>query len=638
MEQSRDNASTIAPGTSRPAPYGRACSNCARAKCKCILRANGDSCERCFRLKKVCSPSSSIRKKRVTPRNSSQAARLERKLDGLVSLLRASSSQGNLTEESFNDVSDIVNAVNANNTAASTTSSTAAPSPSCSSNIMNNNKGSLRPPMPCLDFDNTPHQDHRNAATKSTASSSTPGSGAPSPFPYILPRDVEPTAEEERLWYQIFIDKFVDHAPFLRLIVQNMSCTQLRQEKPFLWLSIMSVACPFVQKQWDLGRAVREVLAREVLVEGERNVDYLLGSLCFAQCIAFFHHKAELLPWSPYLDDCLKLLDDAKETFSDELLICQVRLQQILSNTTMLYARLRGSESEQSTRLVVPYIRSLKRQVESLRSQIPEHVAANKFIQIGILYVEVAVNEVAMVRTQHAALMMEKELETMECLLECLQSIQAWTELFRSLDYSEYIGMPFGLWKQLSLMIFTLVRLATLEDPAWDTYQVRRAVDLPGLLNHVSTSMSQVANLAPWKQNADNVHSRSSKLVATLTTWSKSVYDGTIPSAPIIIPNPPFAPPAKETGTAMDANHNLNNNNNSNNSNNSNNPLLMINDGAQQVQSETAAAAAFAQQQQDQQGQNLLVPELFPYFNQEPWTNDGFGFWGLWNGGRATMG
>lgn len=34
--------------TSRPAPYGRACVNCVRAKCKCILRDGGEICERYF--------------------------------------------------------------------------------------------------------------------------------------------------------------------------------------------------------------------------------------------------------------------------------------------------------------------------------------------------------------------------------------------------------------------------------------------------------------------------------------------------------------------------------------------------------------------------------------------------------------
>jgi hypothetical protein len=32
--------------TGTPAPYGQACANCARAKCKCILRIGGGACDR----------------------------------------------------------------------------------------------------------------------------------------------------------------------------------------------------------------------------------------------------------------------------------------------------------------------------------------------------------------------------------------------------------------------------------------------------------------------------------------------------------------------------------------------------------------------------------------------------------------
>jgi hypothetical protein len=39
-----DTGGGAANGT--PAPYGRACTNCARAKCRCIYRPGGSDCER----------------------------------------------------------------------------------------------------------------------------------------------------------------------------------------------------------------------------------------------------------------------------------------------------------------------------------------------------------------------------------------------------------------------------------------------------------------------------------------------------------------------------------------------------------------------------------------------------------------
>jgi hypothetical protein len=102
------------------APYGQACVNCVKAKSRCILRAEGD-CERyvglevvrrlqsslsiaeidhlvprCHRLDKGCVPSATIRKRTAKQTKESKRAKLEDKLDDLVTLLRT--QQGPLSQ------------------------------------------------------------------------------------------------------------------------------------------------------------------------------------------------------------------------------------------------------------------------------------------------------------------------------------------------------------------------------------------------------------------------------------------------------------------------------------------------------------------------------------------------------------
>ena len=74
-----------------PAPYGRACTSCAHAKAKCVFQNGHAKCGRCHRLNKECLPSSSVRGSGIKKKPSTKAARLEEKLDGLVSLLTAAS-------------------------------------------------------------------------------------------------------------------------------------------------------------------------------------------------------------------------------------------------------------------------------------------------------------------------------------------------------------------------------------------------------------------------------------------------------------------------------------------------------------------------------------------------------------------
>lgn len=113
------------------APYGHACTNCAKAKCKCVSRTGpgggppgpDSKCDRCHRLGRECTPSATVRKRGSTRRaaarllgglgvgvgtagsgsasanggspssggdtTTARTAQLEEKLDDLVSLLRS---------------------------------------------------------------------------------------------------------------------------------------------------------------------------------------------------------------------------------------------------------------------------------------------------------------------------------------------------------------------------------------------------------------------------------------------------------------------------------------------------------------------------------------------------------------------
>ncbi|KAK8110566.1 uncharacterized protein PG998_007023 [Apiospora kogelbergensis] len=79
-------------------PYGQACSNCSHAKCRCIPQING-ICERCQRLRKECIPAPNVRKRKPkTPTSTSKRARIEEKLDDLVSLLQSQNAAKALTD------------------------------------------------------------------------------------------------------------------------------------------------------------------------------------------------------------------------------------------------------------------------------------------------------------------------------------------------------------------------------------------------------------------------------------------------------------------------------------------------------------------------------------------------------------
>uniref|UniRef100_A0A093Y2X9 SH3 domain-containing protein C23A1.17 n=1 Tax=Talaromyces marneffei PM1 TaxID=1077442 RepID=A0A093Y2X9_TALMA len=594
----------------------------------------GGTVERCFRLKKDCKPSSSVRKKRATPRQSSQTARLEQKLDGLVSLLKAN-SQGGLSTEALEASASNISA----NTLTSTNigpaeNATPNPSPQSPSKYRNG----CEPPGSCLLSPPSQASYQENTRPQNRSAPITPASNPSASFTYSLPRDVEPNAEEAELWFLTFQTKYLEHIPFAIPYIQNTSSTQLRQDKPALWLGIMAISCPYVPKQLNLGRAFKDMIAREVVVNGERTTDLLLSILTFGHCCAFFHQKTESVPWSTYHDEVLKTLDDARETRADAFQVAQVKFMHILSNVTKLYARLRAGENEATTQFIVPYIRSLKCQLNELKNQMPDYVAESKYIQLTNFYVEIAVYEIALVRVQYVPLAADCELESMQCLLACTQALRSWRDLFLTLGPKDYIGIPITLWKQLGLVIHTVMRLATLEDPAWDVEHLKKTVNLPAMFDVICSHLEYVEALEPWKSNVgDDIHKRSRKHMIGLMNWTNAVFAG-LPAQLPSVENPwsgakpdgqetqqqerrkrsvqqpqPQQQQQQQMPTAQqpDTSH-----------------MLMMN-GQNQSSEAAETAAVLAQQMQPP-----LPPEMFPYFNQEPWAEDVFGFWDLYTGGR----
>lgn len=104
-------------------------------------------------------------------------------------------------------------------------------------------------------------------------------------FSHSLPpftfRDVdEPSpveAEENLVNFKTCKSKYF---PFV-YIPSTTSAQHLRQEWPFLWLSIMTVGSKSTSQQQVLGSKIRQMIAQEMVVQSEKNLDLLLGLLTF---------------------------------------------------------------------------------------------------------------------------------------------------------------------------------------------------------------------------------------------------------------------------------------------------------------------------------------------------------------------
>ena len=264
-------------------PYGRACANCSRSKCRCIRLADSGSCERsvhvicvptavwcelteyrCRRLNRECRPSDPVRKPRRPA--VSKTTQLERRLDGLVSLFK-SAQQSNaaapvLGIESLSGVYSGAEDQSPNHGSSVTPSSS-------------------RIPMPQRAM-STEVFGHSGLMTPSLSISSAASIADISPEDWItgIMFPVEITTYEAEDNLRVFRNLKSNYFPFL-YIAPTTTAQQLRQERPFLWLCIMSTSCRSVKQQCELVHRIKASVGPRLLLHSERNMDLLLGLLVF---------------------------------------------------------------------------------------------------------------------------------------------------------------------------------------------------------------------------------------------------------------------------------------------------------------------------------------------------------------------
>ncbi|KAL7624951.1 hypothetical protein AAE478_004165 [Parahypoxylon ruwenzoriense] len=263
---STSSAQVTAPGIRKSVPYGQACTNCSKAKCKCINRGSpGAICERCQRLGKECRPSVSVRKRAVRRPASERTAHLEEKLDDLVSILRAQATSNPAASPyrtpGSSDLSGVAAGVSQNIASALDLNG-------CMGAMPGSNKTAI--------------DGHAMPPAEIAVSHSYPNTASPYPTPPSVAssQDVglSPAEAEETL--QLFRDQYLQFFPFV-YISPETTAVQLQQTRPFLWLNIRTVCCRSTSQKAALNQRVREVAAQRMLLDLDRNIDLLLGLLAY---------------------------------------------------------------------------------------------------------------------------------------------------------------------------------------------------------------------------------------------------------------------------------------------------------------------------------------------------------------------
>ncbi|CAK7205512.1 hypothetical protein SEUCBS139899_008288 [Sporothrix eucalyptigena] len=268
--------------------YGLACMQCSKAKCRCIARLDGGACERCFRLKKPCQPSNSVRRRNAQNQNgqNSEIAKLENRINTLTTMLQsvmektglaagdvpsaeaqASSSQS--APSSHAPSGQRAGATNAAGTATSGSSDTAS---------MTQEDDETRPcPFP-TPFD-TPLATRPHAPPPSSNDNETASSRLP-PSPPSEPPLYELSLTEAEWYLDRFCTRMLPHFPFISL-ADGTTARQLCRDRPLLLQAIIAVATPSTKQKAVRADRLKQILTRCAVLENQSNVDVLLSMLVY---------------------------------------------------------------------------------------------------------------------------------------------------------------------------------------------------------------------------------------------------------------------------------------------------------------------------------------------------------------------
>ncbi|RAK95160.1 Zn(II)2Cys6 transcription factor [Aspergillus ibericus CBS 121593] len=532
-------------------PPVRACTNCVRAKTKCTPQDSGP-CERCVRLMKPCQPSPPVRKRRTgTKASAKDVQKLEEKLDGLVNILRSATQPGllNGAVSAGHVVSSHAESVSLSTPLAQgapitpassighpeTVAQTFEPNDSDAASYLNRFRSDFIGHLPFLVI---------------PASLTATQLRQESPLLWLAIMTVASTRTmqqrglskqiRERFGREAYVEGTRNIDFLLAVLVYTTWDHHYSFDKP-IFTSLLQLAIailydlgldkppsqdPGLLLSYDLKGNSRPSRCSRLPSMEERRA--LLG--CYlVSFTSNLSRNGEPLQWTPYFDECLRVVEERNESANDALLVQLVKLRLITAKA------MDPGTNPTDAHFMRPsasfYLQSLQRQVHDFRSRIPSELADNKILQMELLNTEMMIYEVGF---SSPDLFPPQSNQHFECLFACLQTIKSWTDTVLTFRPEEYVGFTCLICSNMARSLVNLYRLTTCDYPVWDRKLVQESVDVSSVLEIAAQRFSQVkdaAGLDPeGSEHLDFFMIMAAKMQAMKMSWDTVIVPTTADS------------------------------------------------------------------------------------------------------------
>ncbi|SMQ50191.1 unnamed protein product [Zymoseptoria tritici ST99CH_3D7] len=487
----------------------RSCVTCAKAKAKCVWdqERTERTCQRCTRLGKECLRKEAVARRRK-PEKSTRAAqlqKLENKLDHLVNALSSSTSQ-----------------LQAASTSASSTPLLSTATPQTAASTRSNGLGHPSPAISQLD--NPANTTHRDYSVLDTMCGGDNLEFNREPDTPKHPEAVAISLVEAEVLLDRYKKLMACYMPFV-VIPRHATPQSLYESNPLLLRAIVCVALfhDLPRQRVCVKDLIREIGER-ILVKGERSVDLLqcvmvtvawyhphvfwfnqltmllhlavaltvdtcvdrapqknevirksservqtladhrvlMGVFYYTSIMATnFGNRTSALHFTPYMDECLSVIDAAREYASDLHLVQTVRVQRlactIVSNgTSHVPAKVYAS----AIRADIERLREIggsPQQQTKLRADVP--------LQLQCLAVELHAWEASLANLfdNHTKILTHH----LEDVYGCTNAIQSIFDLFLAIPTGDFFFVTFSIFDHFVYALICFTKLSLMEAEPW---------------------------------------------------------------------------------------------------------------------------------------------------------------------------
>ncbi|KAL5333796.1 hypothetical protein BJX70DRAFT_45511 [Aspergillus crustosus] len=544
-----------------PAPYGRACSNCSQSKCKCIYPKAGGRCRRCQRLDKECRQPASNKRQRQSTRKEAirRAEGWEKKLENPAIPSPVPVPNRQIEEAPLNgEVLSAQWAAEWLDTIANKAKQTTETNPPTSTPITRPTPPKTIPDIPSL----TP-------TSISFSSPAEPKGLEAEELLFLFHLQFLPYFPCVNISQGKSAHNLRRERPFTWLAIMAVTCKSAAQRRSLNDKIKEIVAQKMIHDETNtdidilhglliyLGWSNQHVYNKanihvftqlaqaavyelglhnpdrepkmmalcvhaeedEVAVPAGQTMEERRAALaCFyiTSIISTLVQRSVSLRWTPFMDECLKSLEEQEDCPYDAILVHQVRLQLITDSLdSTLY---QGGLTATPNPIQAPpafYLHSMHTQLRGIESRIRTDSPHYKILLLHRHYASLTIHESAL--TNAAVLSKTVNFQQVESLYGCLHASKSWFDIFLTIPPVEYIGFCFSIFAQLVHNLVMLYQLSTLNDPGWDTPTVKKTVDVLSILSTVIENMSRVAEVAHIDSEPDSdVFSRVAKIYRTV--------------------------------------------------------------------------------------------------------------------------